>query len=224
MNERQEGPVPSGHREAMDEVLNKVRGLRLKNYTRDECLMAAEGAPFSPDQCQRLGEMLYMRSGRGDMSIEDLMQRLFPVGDSVVASAGGQTKTVLCTDCFDDDGDQEVLTPGHVWSPCVGCGRSEGPRGSGPAFTLYRRDPRPAELQALASQTAAVLAPHEQRVVQEALELNERLEKLTAFVSGQVFTGLDDTDRRLLLRQHGAMTELAFVLATRIQRFKGAAS
>jgi hypothetical protein len=79
----------------------------------------------------------------------------------------------------------------------------------------------PAELVALATQAAAVLAPHEQRVVQEATELQGRLDKLTAFIGGQVFvTELDQTDRLLLYRQHAAMTELVFVLAARIQRFK----
>ena len=83
--------------------------------------------------------------------------------------------------------------------------------------------PVPAELQALATQAGAVLAPHEQRVVQEAVELNARLDRLTEFVGGPVCAGLAEQDRRLLYRQHAAMTELAFVLAARIQRFTPAA-
>jgi hypothetical protein len=80
--------------------------------------------------------------------------------------------------------------------------------------------PVPAELQALANQAVAVLAPHEQRVVQEALENQGRLDRLTAFVGSRVFADLPSYDQMLLNRQHGAMTELAFVLAMRIQRFK----
>ena len=79
--------------------------------------------------------------------------------------------------------------------------------------------PMPAELLALATRAAAVLAPHEQSVVQEAIENQTRLEKLTAFTGGPVFAGLPEQDRRLIYRQHSAMTELAFVLAARIQRF-----
>ncbi len=219
----------------MDEVLRKVRGICLKDYTRDECLKAAEGAPFGPDQCRRLGEMLYMRAGRGDMSVEDLMQRLFPQqlgaidvgpihsGDSVVASAGGQTKTVLCTDCFPAWTGHEVLTVGRPLTPCCACGTMDSRATGGPACYVYPCDPRPAdELQALASQTAAVLAPHEQSVVQDALENQGRLNKLAEFLGGTVFPGLGEQDRQLLYRQYSAMTELAFVLAARIQRFNGA--
>jgi len=85
------------------------------------------------------------------------------------------------------------------------------------------QQPMPAsdEIMALATQALALLAPHEQRVVQEAIELQGRLDKLTAFIDGQVFmTELEQADRLLLYRQHAAMTELAFLLAARIQRFK----
>lgn len=79
--------------------------------------------------------------------------------------------------------------------------------------------PVPAELQDLATQAVAVLEPHEQRVVQEAAQNQERLEKLAAFIGGPVFAGLQEKDRRLLYQQHAAMSELAFVLAARIARF-----
>lgn len=133
-----------------------------------------------------------------------------------------QTKTVLCTDCFPAWTGHEVLTCGSsLLTPCCACGTMDSSRTGGPACHAYPCDPRPAdELQSLATQASAVLAPHEQRVVQEALENQGRLGKLTAFIGGDVFLMLDDTDRRLLLRQHAAMTELAFVLAARIQRFK----
>lgn len=80
--------------------------------------------------------------------------------------------------------------------------------------------PVPDELQALVTQAMALVAPHEQRVVQEALELQGWLERLTQFVNGQVFLTLDHEDRRLLLRQQGLMSELVVVLAERIERFK----
>ncbi len=80
--------------------------------------------------------------------------------------------------------------------------------------------PVPDELQALATQAMALVAPHEQRVVQEALELQGRLERLTQFVNGQVFLTLDHEDRCLLLHQHGLMSELVVVLAKRIERFR----
>lgn len=65
------------------------------------------------------------------------------------------------------------------------------------------------------------LAPHEQRVVQEAVDLGDKLAKLGAFTAGPVFDGLSNLDQVLLLRQESAMAEYAFVLASRIQRFKG---
>jgi hypothetical protein len=78
----------------------------------------------------------------------------------------------------------------------------------------------PAELHELESLTAAVLTPGEQRVVREAIENQGRLDMLTGFIAGLDFARMDEADRWLLYRQHAAMTELAFVLAARIQRFR----
>lgn len=62
------------------------------------------------------------------------------------------------------------------------------------------------------------MEPHEQRVVTERDELNQKLVKLTAFVNGQspIYAGLPDAEKIRLNRQLTYMTEYSNVLDERI--------
>lgn len=62
-------------------------------------------------------------------------------------------------------------------------------------------------------------APHEQRVVDEKAELDERREKLTAFYSTPIFHGLPESEQSRLLRQGVAMRAYSEVLGERIAAF-----
>lgn len=63
------------------------------------------------------------------------------------------------------------------------------------------------------------LAPHQQRVVDEKRELDERREKLDAFYSNPVFHGLPESEQSLLLRQGVAMRAYSEILGERIAAF-----
>jgi len=63
------------------------------------------------------------------------------------------------------------------------------------------------------------LQPHEQRVVAEQKELQEKLIKLDAFMDGHTFTGLAAEDRKLLIIQREYMANYNEVLRARIERF-----
>lgn len=63
------------------------------------------------------------------------------------------------------------------------------------------------------------LRPHQQRVVAEFQELRERHGKLRVFIASDMFTGLPEEDRELLVIQENLMDSLSFVLARRIRRF-----
>jgi hypothetical protein len=62
-------------------------------------------------------------------------------------------------------------------------------------------------------------APHQERVVAEERELSEKLDRLVAFIGGDVFRSLDDHDQELLQRQADAMRAYADILGQRIARF-----
>lgn len=67
------------------------------------------------------------------------------------------------------------------------------------------------------------MQPHEERVVTEKRELDEKLAKLKAFCFGDnttIFRGLDPKDRDLLENQYDAMLKYSEVLGDRIARFK----
>jgi hypothetical protein len=64
------------------------------------------------------------------------------------------------------------------------------------------------------------MQPHEQRVVEEKKELDEKLQKLNAFIGGSsVFEGLDDGAKGLLRIQQRIMTDYSDVLGKRIAHF-----
>jgi hypothetical protein len=65
----------------------------------------------------------------------------------------------------------------------------------------------------------STLAPHQQRVVNERAELNERLAKLVAFTQGLTCAGLDYAERNRLDQQVATMTMYSEILGERIAAF-----
>lgn len=63
------------------------------------------------------------------------------------------------------------------------------------------------------------LAPHQQRVVDEKQELDDKREKLIAFYSAPIFHGLPESEQTRLLRQGVAMRTYSEILAERIAAF-----
>lgn len=66
------------------------------------------------------------------------------------------------------------------------------------------------------------LAPHQQRVVQEKIELDEKLTKLSAFISSPSFTKIvgDVEEVARLVCQEEIMKDYSEILAERIAAFK----
>ncbi|MCA7945580.1 crAss001_48 related protein [Burkholderia vietnamiensis] len=67
------------------------------------------------------------------------------------------------------------------------------------------------------------LAPHQQRVVDERAELDERLKKLIQFSGGPVFAGLPEEERFRLNAQMQAMALYSVILGDRIAAFQAPA-
>ena len=64
------------------------------------------------------------------------------------------------------------------------------------------------------------LQPHQQRVVEERAELEDKLGKLQAFITGERFATVPDAERgRLVVLQHKLMEAYALVLEQRIAAF-----
>lgn len=63
------------------------------------------------------------------------------------------------------------------------------------------------------------MQPHQERVVTEKTELDERLGKLTSFFETQTFAGLANAEQARLSRQAAVMREYSDVLAERIAAF-----
>ena len=63
------------------------------------------------------------------------------------------------------------------------------------------------------------LAPHQQRVVDEKRELDDRREKLMAFFSTPIFHGLPESEQIRLERQAVAMRSYSEILGERIAAF-----
>jgi hypothetical protein len=60
----------------------------------------------------------------------------------------------------------------------------------------------------------------QRRVVIEQMELDEKLDKLLAFMQTDAFGYLDDDERSRLRRQYSAMQDYSRILAERIANFK----
>lgn len=63
------------------------------------------------------------------------------------------------------------------------------------------------------------LEPHQQRVVAERSELDEKRSKLTAFIGGEIYRKLDPVEQSRLNRQLESMTLYSNVLGERIAAF-----
>ncbi len=63
------------------------------------------------------------------------------------------------------------------------------------------------------------LLPHQQRVVDELAELQDKVNKLSIFIDTNLFQELSHTDRHLLTTQLDAMRVYGNILAMRIDRF-----
>lgn len=71
-------------------------------------------------------------------------------------------------------------------------------------------------------ETAKELQSHQQRVVDEKMELDTKLEKLLAFIgagSGKIFQTLSTEERERLTSQARIMREYSDILADRINAF-----
>jgi hypothetical protein len=64
-----------------------------------------------------------------------------------------------------------------------------------------------------------VMQPHQQRVVDEKTELDEKLTKLNAFFSNSVFEKLPEAERLRLAKQANIMKDYSDVLSERIAAF-----
>ena len=63
------------------------------------------------------------------------------------------------------------------------------------------------------------LQPHQQRVVDEKIALDQKYTSLTAFSITETFANLDEAERDRLKRQHAAMSEYSGILGERIAAF-----
>lgn len=67
---------------------------------------------------------------------------------------------------------------------------------------------------------ASALQPHQQRVVSELVQLNDKIEKLGLFMTGDKFDAVCDGDEQIRLNeQYAAMLIYASVLSRRVNAF-----
>lgn len=83
----------------------------------------------------------------------------------------------------------------------------------------YELRSRLAEQAKPAEPCAVKVLPHQQRVLAEAAELDERLQKLSAFIDGEAFKHIDADEQARLTAQAGAMASYLAVLQERIGAF-----
>lgn len=79
-----------------------------------------------------------------------------------------------------------------------------------------------AALDAPKPTTTSTMPPHQQRVVEEKAELDERLAKLVAFTRTPIFAGLDSAERCRLDQQAATMAMYSDILGDRIAAFPSA--
>ena len=63
------------------------------------------------------------------------------------------------------------------------------------------------------------MQPHQERVIEEKKQLDEKREKLTAFIGGSVYRTLEATEQSRLNRQLEAMSLYSNILGERIAAF-----
>lgn len=64
------------------------------------------------------------------------------------------------------------------------------------------------------------MLPHQERVVLEKKELDEKIQKLGKFIESGDYDFLDREEKSRLLEQHGVMGRYSDILALRIEAFK----
>ena len=85
------------------------------------------------------------------------------------------------------------------------------------AATYEPADQQPAPGAAHPGYSA--MQPHQQRVVDEQAELDDRWKKLGAFFGSEAFADLDEEERSRLRQQFHAMTSYSAILGERIAAF-----
>ena len=85
------------------------------------------------------------------------------------------------------------------------------------AATYEAADQQPASGAAHAGYST--MQPHQQRVVDEKAELDERLRKLMTFTITPTFAGLDEAERNRLARQAETMAKYSEILGDRVAAF-----
>jgi hypothetical protein len=60
---------------------------------------------------------------------------------------------------------------------------------------------------------------HQQRVVDEKKELDEKLQKLTSFFTTSIFSGIDEGEQKRLKKQSEIMSQYSDILGERIENF-----
>lgn len=63
------------------------------------------------------------------------------------------------------------------------------------------------------------MQPHQQRVVDEKAELDDKITKLAAFINGDICKTLEHRNQELLSKQLGYMRNYSETLSLRIERF-----
>lgn len=64
------------------------------------------------------------------------------------------------------------------------------------------------------------MQPHSWRVIEEKKDLDEKIEKLDAFIHGDTYPTLEEVERMRLMRQFCHMKDYSNVLGERIAAFK----
>jgi hypothetical protein len=64
------------------------------------------------------------------------------------------------------------------------------------------------------------MKPHQERVVQERKDLDEKIDKLDEFIDGEIFKTLPKDEQDRLVVQSAAMTNYSDILYARINAFE----
>lgn len=106
------------------------------------------------------------------------------------------------------------------WAPSGPDAMAEDWRATDDSPVVRVIEPQPPALGA-AYAGYSTMQPHQQRVVDEKAELDEKLVKLSAFLDTPIFAGLDEVEQRWLRNQAAAMALYSNILTDRIAAFTG---
>lgn len=68
--------------------------------------------------------------------------------------------------------------------------------------------------------TDKIILPHQQRVIDEEKELNDKVSKLNNFIASELFKAVDSKEQDLLYQQFNAMSTYHNILKQRINLWK----